>query len=92
MIKLVRLGVEREIKDEHLLQHFLDQGYTIVEQQQENNQLNTEELADSENVKELTSLTVVELKTLASDLGLEFDSKIKKDDLIKLIEENQREE
>ncbi|WP_338630829.1 Rho termination factor N-terminal domain-containing protein [Clostridium baratii] len=88
MIKLVRLGVERDIQDECLLQHFLDQGYTIVAQQEGN----SEELADSENVKELDSLTLVELKALASELGIEFNSKVKKDEIIKLIEVNQREE
>ncbi len=43
-------------------------------------------------VEELESFTLTQLKEVAKELNVEFDSKIKKDDLIKLIEENQREE
>lgn len=43
-------------------------------------------------VEELESFTLTQLKEFAKKLNIEFDSKIKKEDLIKLIEENQREE
>lgn len=44
------------------------------------------------SVEELESFTLTQLKEVAKKLNIEFDSKIKKYDLIKLIEENQREE
>lgn len=57
-----------------------------------NDELSVDEIISIANNKGVDSLTVTQLKILANDLGLEFDSKIKKEDLIKLIEENQREE
>lgn len=92
MIKIVRLGVEREVQDEHLLQPFLDQGYEIVEQQQENNQSNIDELITIANEKGLDTLTVANLKLIAKNLEIDFDSKIKKEELIALIEEIERKE
>ena len=41
-------------------------------------------------VEELESFTVIQLKDLAKELNLEFDSKVKKDDLIAMIEEKQK--
>ena len=92
MIKIIRLGVEREVQDEYLLQLFLDQGYEIVEQQQENNQSNIDELITIANEKGLDTLTVANLKLIAKDLEIDFDSKIKKEELIALIEEIERKE
>lgn len=51
-----------------------------------------EDFTENLSVKELESLNLTQLKGVAKELNIEFDSKIKKDDLIKLIEENQREE
>lgn len=92
MIKIVRLGVEREVQDEHSLQPFLDLGYEIVEQQQENNQSNIYELTTIADEKGLDTLTIAQLKVIAKELEIEFDSKIKKEELINLIKENEGEE
>lgn len=51
-----------------------------------------EDFTENLSVEELESLNLTQLKGVAKELNIEFDSKIKKDDLIKLIEENQREE
>lgn len=51
-----------------------------------------EDFTEILSVEELESLNLTQLKGVAKELNIEFDSKIKKDDLIKLIEENQREE
>ena len=45
-----------------------------------------------ENNKELKLLNKDQLKVIATELGLEYDSKINKEDLISLIEEKQGEE
>lgn len=90
MTKIVRLGVEREVQDERLLQLFLDQGYKIVEQKQENNQSNIDELIAISNEKGLDILTVSNLKSIAKNLKIDFDSKIKKEELIALINEVER--
>ncbi|WP_075809787.1 Rho termination factor N-terminal domain-containing protein [Clostridium perfringens] len=51
-----------------------------------------EDFTEKLPVEELESFTLTQLKEFAKKLNIEFDSKIKKEDLIKLIEENQREE
>lgn len=51
-----------------------------------------EELTEDLSIEELEVYSITRLKEIAKKLKIEFDSKIKKDDLIKLIEENQREE
>lgn len=51
------------------------------------------ELDNSEEklpVEELDNLTLTQLKEFAKELNVEFDSKIKKDDLIRLIKENKK--
>lgn len=45
-----------------------------------------------EDNKELKLLNKDQLKAIATELGLEYDSKISKEDLISLIEDNQGEE
>ena len=45
-----------------------------------------------EDNKELKLLNKDQLKEIATELGLEYDSKINKEDLISLIEDNQGEE
>ena len=47
-----------------------------------------QKLSDFKGVKRLTEYKKTELIEMAQDMGLEFDPKIKKDELIKLIEEN----
>lgn len=52
-------------------------------------ELNLDELISLANEKGLISLNLNQLKIVAKELGIEFDSKIKKNDLIKLIDEVQ---
>lgn len=59
---------------------------------EETKELSIDELISIANIKGLKYLNVEQLKRIAKELELEFDSKIKKDDLVVLIEENQREE
>ena len=47
-----------------------------------------QKLSDFRGVKRLTEYKKTELVEMANNMGIEFDPKIKKDDLIKLIEEN----
>lgn len=47
-----------------------------------------QKLSDFRGVKRLTEYKKTELVEMATNMGIEFDPKIKKDDLIKLIEEN----
>ena len=46
-----------------------------------------QKLSDFKGVKRLTEYKKIELIEMAKNMGIEFDPKIKKDDLIKLIEE-----
>jgi hypothetical protein len=46
-----------------------------------------QKLSDFRGVKRLTEYKKIELVEMAKNMGIEFDPKIKKDDLIKLIEE-----
>lgn len=55
-------------------------------------EITIEELISIANEKGLKSLNKEQLKRVATELGLEYDPKINKDDLIALIEENQGEE
>lgn len=48
----------------------------------------TQKLSDFKGVKRLTEYKKTELVEMANEMGLEFDPKIKKDELIKIIEEN----
>ena len=59
---------------------------------EEPKELTIDELLLLANDKGLDSLTVAQLKVVAKDLDIEFDSKITKKELISLIEENQGEE
>lgn len=47
-----------------------------------------QKLSDFKGVKRLTEYKKTELVEMAKEMGMEFDPKIKKDELIKLIEEN----
>ena len=47
-----------------------------------------QKLSDFRGVKRLSEYKKTELVEMATNMGIEFDPKIKKDDLIKLIEEN----
>lgn len=47
-----------------------------------------QKLSDFKGVKRLTEYKKTELVDMAKEMGIEFDPKIKKDELIKLIEEN----
>ena len=51
-----------------------------------------QKLSDFKGIKRLTEYKKQELVEMATNMGLEFDTKIKKDDLIKLIEENKERE
>ena len=50
-----------------------------------------QKLSDFKGVKRLTEYKKTELVEMAKNMGIEFDPKIKKDDLIKLIEEKKEE-
>lgn len=50
-----------------------------------------QKLSDFRGVKRLTEYKKTELVEMAKNMGIEFDPKIKKDDLIKLIEEKKEE-
>lgn len=47
----------------------------------------TEAETETETTEDYGSMTLKDLKKMADDLDIDYDSKIKKDDLIKLIEE-----
>ena len=50
-----------------------------------------QKLSDFRGVKRLTEYKKIELIEMATNMGIDFDPKIKKDDLIKLIEEKKEE-
>lgn len=58
----------------------------------ETKELSIQELIAIANEKGLKSLNKDQLKEIATELGLEYDSKINKEDLVALIEKNKEEE
>lgn len=68
--RLVKNNVERVFADDALKDGLLKDGWKEIKK---------------ENL-DLNSLTVEQLKSLADEKEIEYDSKVKKDDLIKLLE------
>lgn len=72
MHKLQKLNIERIVATDTERDKLLSDGYVLVDNQVSN---------------DLSELKYDELKALCIDKGIEFDSKIKKVDLIKLLED-----
>ncbi|WP_277631486.1 HeH/LEM domain-containing protein [Atopococcus tabaci] len=66
-----------------LIQWFKENGYSVSEEPKEDS---AEEEYGEGNTEDLSGKNMAELKEIADEHGLEYDSKIKKDDLIKLLE------
>lgn len=64
-------------ESEHTYNQLINEGYKIVE---------AKPPQTTDNNKDLKILTVDQLKLLADEKKIEYDSKIKKEDLIKLLE------
>lgn len=71
MFILIRDNIERIVNDTCIRDKLIKDGYRVIEDKKDS---------------ELSKLTVEQLKELAIEKGLEFDTKIKKANLIELIE------
>lgn len=75
MFKLRYLNIERVVETEYDRDKLIKEGYELVEEKEVSN--------------DLDSLTVDQLKEIAAEKGIEFNSKIKKNELIEMIEERE---
>lgn len=64
-----------------LIQWFKENGYSVSEEPKED----SAEETGKENVDDLSGKNMTELKEIADERGLEYDSKIKKDELLELL-------
>lgn len=80
MFKLRCLNVERIVDSEYDRDRFMKEGYELVEEKEE---------ISKECSNELDNLTVEQLKEIATSKGIEFNSKVKKNELIEMIEERE---
>ena len=80
MFKLRCLNVERIVDNEYDRDRFMKEGYELVEEKEE---------ISKECSNELDNLTVEQLKEIATSKGIEFNSKVKKNELIEMIEERE---
>lgn len=89
MFRLVRLNVERVVNDEHTRDILINQGYKLVEgkEQQSSTDEQTHNDTEEKNPNDLYKLTVEQLKAIAEERGIEVPGKIKKDDLVEMLEE-----
>lgn len=81
MFKLRYLNVERIVESEYDRDRLIKEGYKLVVEEKED--------SSREVSNELDSLTVEQLKEIATSKGIEFNSKIKKNELIEMIEERE---
>ncbi|EPY2274504.1 Rho termination factor N-terminal domain-containing protein [Clostridium sporogenes] len=76
MYRLIRDNVERAVNDEYIRDKLIKQGYKLIEETQN----------VQEDLKKLNDLTIEELRELAKGKGIEGISKLKKDELIEVLE------
>ena len=81
MFKLRYLNVGRIVESEYDRDRLIKEGYKLVVEEKED--------SSREVSNELDSLTVEQLKEIATSKGIEFNSKIKKNELIEMIEERE---
>lgn len=80
MFKLRYLNIERVVETEYDRDRLIKEGYKLVEGKEDI----SKEVSDK-----LDGLTVDQLKEIAAAKGIEFNSKIKKNELIEMIEERE---
>ncbi|ENJ9653545.1 Rho termination factor N-terminal domain-containing protein [Clostridium botulinum] len=76
MYRLIRDNVERVVNDEYIRDTLIKQGYKLIKETQN----------VQEDLKKLNELTIEELKELAKGKRIEGISKLKKDELIEVLE------
>lgn len=74
--QLIRMNVVKVTNDDDVRDKLIRQGFELIQKKK------------VVPVEDVNQLTVEKLKELAKDKGLEGYSKLSKDELIKLIEEN----
>ncbi|MDU2489641.1 MAG: HeH/LEM domain-containing protein [Clostridium celatum] len=94
MFKLRYLNIERIVEGEYDRDKLLKEGYRLVAEKENNIEETSKEVLlenedNNEVSNELTDLTVEQLKEIAIAKGIEFNSKVKKNELIDMIEERE---